>query len=85
MPDRSAGRIAALAGLPRSQNHRKEVQSSKFKVQTKEPNPNREIARLLLHMVHWFELWGLFELRILNFELPRYYVSCVLLAFPVHD
>jgi hypothetical protein len=30
---------AGDAGSPRLQNHRREVQSSKFKVQTKEPNP----------------------------------------------
>jgi hypothetical protein len=33
-------------------------------------NKQRRVAGLF-PVVHWFELWGLFELRILNFELPR--------------
>jgi hypothetical protein len=34
-------------------------------------------------MVHWFELWGLFELWALNFELPQTFLRlfCVSCAF----
>jgi hypothetical protein len=64
-----------------------EVQSSKFKVQTKESAEKfkarsskfkqrnqiqtAKLSDSWVHMVHLFELWSLFELWILNFELPR--------------
>jgi hypothetical protein len=60
-----AGRRAGLAGT--------QPRSSKFKVQSsnKGTNSKRGTTRSLFHVVRWFELWSLFELWILNFELPR--------------
>jgi hypothetical protein len=71
---REACRIAGLAGSQK-RSSKPEVQSS-----NKGVNSKPGIVPWLIHVVRWFELWGLFELRILNFELPAHYVSCVFLA-----